>query len=205
MTTQSPFYATKQMFSQAVLVTKATTYEEWMAIPDELKAAALFVQYFDEITLAWHKTKSFYALEEDGVSTTLQYLEKNVPIIKDDQKRFSPKYIYRVAYNCMYCISHDIKRDRERWENETSNIIQYGEDTLDLFDTIESNTLEASILLTDRERFWEVVESLDPDCKKLVDILLDMPEKFKNDEKSQNLLSKLRDALGQFVPTFCEV
>lgn len=165
------FAETRKQFIMGTRYSRPLSYEEWMMIPEEHKAAVLFVQFYDEITLAWYKTKSFFVVEEDGVSTTLQYLIKNVPIIENDPKRFKSSYIYRVAYNCLYCISHDIKRDIERWEKEVSNIVCYGEDQLDLFDTISASNCNAQEEL-DKEEFWALIENMGVKTQKVVNHLL---------------------------------
>lgn len=170
----SPFYATRNLFREYLEYTGPMSYEEWLSVEDDNKAAVLFVQFFEQITLAWHKCKSFYTLEEDGVSTVLQYLIKNTPIIIDDPKRFRPAYIYKVAYNCLYCICHDIKRDRDRFENEVSNICRNGDnDELDLFDTVVSDETVSD--LVNREGFWALIQELDSsdkDVSAVIDNLL---------------------------------
>lgn len=164
------FSETRNLFIASTGYTRPVSYEEWILIPQEHKAAVLFVQFYDEITLAWYKTKSFFVLEEDGVSTMLQYLIKNVPIIENDPKRFKPSYIYKVAYNCLYCISHDIKRDIERYEKEVSNIVMSGEDQLDLFDTVVANTDIYEELR--RKEFWAIIENMGVKTQKVVNHLL---------------------------------
>jgi len=166
------FYETRNLFRNYTGYTSPLTYEQWLSVADENKAAVLYVQFFEEITLAWYKTKSFYALEEDGVSTILQYLSKNVPVLKENPNRFTSAYIYKVAYNCLYCISHDIKRDRERWEFETSNIVETGEDVLDLFDTVVSNTEEDIDDRVSRSEFWKIIETMGPETEKVINHLL---------------------------------
>lgn len=165
------FRETRNLFINYTNYTRPLSYAEWLAVPEDNKAAVLYVQFYEQITLAWYKTKSFFVLEEDGVSTILQYLVKNVPILKENSARFKPSYIYQVAYNCLYCISHDIKRDIERWENETSNIIGYGEDELDLFDTVVSNCCDADEELT-KQKFWAIIEQMGPETEKVVNHLL---------------------------------
>lgn len=160
------FKDTRNMFIDHIGYIRPLTYQEWLnAVPYEDKAAVLFVQFYDQITLAWAKTKSFFVLEEDGVSCVLDYLSrKNVDAIIEEEARFSPAYIYRVAFNCLYCISHDIQRDIDRWRFEMSNIVKYGDDELDLFDQVitEDTTHEEST----REEFWRVVEGADATSKE---------------------------------------
>ena len=122
---------------------------------DDLRAAALYVQFYEQITLAWYKVRSFYTPEEDGVSTMLQYLHKNVPIIEADPKRYSSKYIYQVAFNCLYCICHDLILERERFEREVSNIVPTNDGDVDLFDLVaDRDQLEAEMM---RNKFWNII------------------------------------------------
>ena len=201
----SPFYATRKMFRMYTGYEEPLSFEEWVEIPEDSRAAVLFVQFFDQITLAWEKCKSFYTLEEDGVSTVLQYLQKNVPIIENDPNRFSPRYIYKVAYNCMYCICHDIKRERDRWENECSNIKLHGEEELDLFDIVCSRSTD-DIFCSDefKERFWDIIEDMDKDTKTVVRELLQECGKSSriSEERRKGVICNLRDALSEFIDVF---
>lgn len=152
------FAETKNLFQSYTGYVKPLTYDEWLAVADDAKAAVLYVQFYDEITLAWYKVRSLYTPEERGVEEMCHYLIKNVPVIAKDPKRFNSRYLYRVAYNCLYCICHDIKVDKERFALERSNIVQVGDDEVDLFDAYaQSGTIEHTLAT---EAFWRVVESI---------------------------------------------
>ena len=166
------FRETKKLFIAHTGYAEPLTFEEWMATPDSNKAAVLFVQFYEEITLAWFKTKSFFIEEEDGVDTMIQYLIKNVPIIKSDKKKFTPNYIYRVAYNCLYCISHDVKRDIDRWNLEISNIVPGSEDReVNLFDLVPDGSDSFDDTLVKGE-FWAIIEDCDKSTQKVIEHLL---------------------------------
>ena len=166
----SAFVDTKNLFVNFLSYVKPYSYEEWSALPHECKAAALFVQFYSPITLAWYKVKSFYTSEEDGVSCMVQYLMKNVPIIDADPNRFNAKYIYRVAYNCLYCVCHDIKRDKDRYENEMSDQVESDDGTSSLFDTV--------VVFPDfddeitKKEFWRVVNNMGPKEQKYLNYLM---------------------------------
>ena len=170
------FYTTRNFYRDYINYENPLSYDEWLAIADDNKAAVLYVQFYDQITLAWQKVKSFYTLEEDGVSTMMDYLIKNVELIKADKKRFSPRYIYRVAFNCLYCICHDLLRPRQTFENECSNLISCGEDTLDLFDLAAANDDDdISITLMsskEDENFWKLFEDTDVDTQTVISRLI---------------------------------
>ena len=128
----------------------------------------------------------------------MQYLIKNVPVLEKDPKRFSERYIYRVAYNCLYCICHDIKVDKDRYELETSNIqATDGDDEVDLFNLVQSNfSIQTTI---NKEKFWAVVMSMDDDVLTFVDCLINktrFPAGMKS--KSASYIEKLRAALKDF-------
>lgn len=161
------FYETKIFFLES-LGRPVANYEEWMNMPSRSRAAGLYLAFYNEIMTAWNKTKSFYTLEEDGVSCILQYLEKNQPIIENDINKFSPRYIYRVAFNCLYCICHDIKRDKQRWETETSNIVSAGEDEIDLFDNYVGGNAQDSDVERARKALWDSISILGDEGEKVV-------------------------------------
>lgn len=174
------FYDTKQLYLEYTGYTKPLSYEEWNDYPSGLKAGLLYLQFYNEITLAWDKANTLDFIEaEEGVSTMLQYLEKNVSIIENNPKRFSPNYIYRVAYNCLYCICHDRKCDKDRLENETSGIVNYDGEELNLFDTIaDSHGSVENVLETDsfESQFWSIIEDAGLPAEKVMRYLLSEDE-----------------------------
>lgn len=199
----TPFYATKAMFRDYLNYTKPLSYEEWLNVSDDDKAAVLYVQFFDQIVLAWYKVKSFYTPDEDGVSTMLQYLIKNVPVIMNDKSRFTPNYIYRVASNCLYCICHDIKRDRERYDNETSNIQPSGVDgVVDLFDTVCDPECISSAIT--REAFWKAVTSLDlsDEMYEFVMSLADVTAPKRLNDEKRAIIAQLKVVLEPFIEIY---
>lgn len=113
------FKETLNLFKPALEGESYDSYWEWMLIPDKLKAAALYIQFYDQITLAWAKTMKPFIEEETAISTLMQYLIKNVDIIKENRKRYTPNYIYKIAFNAFYPLGR-IKRDIENWSHRRS-------------------------------------------------------------------------------------
>lgn len=166
------FYETKKLFTDYIQYTKPLSYVQWLALNDDHKAAALYVQFFNEIILAWNKVKSYDGDDDEAVETVLQYLIKNTEIIKKNPDRFKASYIYRVAYNCLYCICHDRKCDKERREFEISAIQCDSQgDEFNLLDSFirDSDSVEYEI---DKHLFWAIIEDLDVDSKTLVDTII---------------------------------
>ena len=162
------FYSTKQNFTEVLGWAGKISYPEWMELKEDVKAAALFLNFYEPIMTAWNKVKSFYTLEEDGVSTMLQYLQKNVPIISKEPKKYTPNYIYRVAFNCLYCICHDLQGERLRYENEKSNIAQMGHgEEIDLFGFVPDKKTSNFDGMADVKKFWDTIEALGPKAVKV--------------------------------------
>ena len=215
------FYQTKVLLREFAQYEKALTYEEWMEAPDECKAAILYVQFYDQITLAWSKTKRSYVDINDGVSEVLQYLNKNVEKIKDNGKRFTPAYIYKVAWNCLSCLcwdDPDYNRRRRVYDNEMSNIVGYGEDELDLFDTFTDDEEEreqmfdtdgAMLKLANATMIWDIVEDMGKKAKYVVANLLgekSYPPKELNsvsEEETEEIIAELKVRLARFADVFC--
>lgn len=168
------FYATRNIFRNYINYERPLTFEEWSSIDDDKKAAVLYVQFFDQITLAWYKLKTDAAIEEDCVSEVLMYLIKNVPVIESNPSRFKPSYIYKVVYNCIYCKSIDPYKGqtaKTSWFNNTcSQFVQKGDEIVDIFDEI-SNTEDIDVTAA-REHFWAIIEDMGDDVIAIVENIL---------------------------------
>lgn len=202
------FYETRKIYREYLNFTSPYTFEQWMNLPQDHKAVALYVNFFDVIVSAWYKTKSFYASEQEGVETICQYLLKNVPIIEASEgKKYNPKYIYRVAYNCLYCISHDRLCDKLKWELETSNICNGPDGEIDMFDSFLSDPeVFEDEKYFDRVRFWKVIESVSPDAMIICGQMLDggkLPKGMSRKHRKE-VIDNLCKALEEFKTAFYE-
>ena len=158
-------------FRQIAGYTRPMTWEEWTALSDtDTMTAALYCQFYDQITLAWYKARADFVADEDGLSCVLQYLIKNVPLIQAEEAKFTPAYIYRVAYNCMDCLRY-IQRDINRSNTETTNVVVFDGEELDLCDLVphEDISYEAS---QDKAAFWSIIASMGPEAEKVVNFLV---------------------------------
>ena len=101
------FKSTLELFEPAVKATRINIkkYEGFVAMPDDLKAATLFVNFYNQITLAWSKCKRPQIEDELAVSTVMQYLIKAVPLILWQRDRYTERYIYTTAFNCLWCLT----------------------------------------------------------------------------------------------------
>lgn len=198
---ESAFYATRTLF-RTVVGYEPWSYDEWLSLDNDYKAAALYVTFFDQITLAWSKAKSFYVVDEDGVSELMKYLIKNTPIIANDKKKFSAAYIYKVAYNCMYCVSRDIKRDRDAYENNVPQYVHVGDDVLDLFDTVVDATHPTEVM--DKRKFWSIIDEQPWDTKAMIVKILEggsLPAGIPM-KRRKAIMEELKEVFAAYKPLF---
>lgn len=165
------FKETLNRFRSFLNVDSCLTWEQWVDLKDtDRQVAALYVQFYDQITLAWFKAKADFVPDEDGVSCVLQYLNKNVEVIINDESRFTPAYIYRVSYNCMDCLRF-VQRDINRSKSETTNVTYYDGEELDLCDLFPHQDLDYDERKT-KELFWAIIKDMGVETEKVVNYLL---------------------------------
>lgn len=205
------FYETRRIFASSVPEHVPQSYESWITVPDDYKAAVLYVDFFDQITMAWYRLKTPAAVEEECVSEVLLYLQKNVEKIAQDKKRFTPAYIYRICYNCIYCKSVDPysgQTAKNSWHNNTcSNLVSVGDDVLDLFDTVPSEISVANGVEAEEGSsvFNTLIsEQTDPETKIILAEILDNKRRSKkvSDERRTQILLNLRETFSSFYEMY---
>ena len=155
-----------------------------MLIPHNLKAAALYVNFYQEITLAWKKYQLPHIEEETAVSTVIQYLIKNVDIIENDKRRYTPNYIYQLAKNAIYPLGRiqcniEYYRRRCSWYDSDDAIFtlwtlgDMGDNNFEPWcsEKVVDNTdvLDQVIERGYSDAFWEVVRNLNDEESDLID------------------------------------
>ena len=176
MATNYQFIQTRNMFKDYLTgYPKNPDYATWSKADPDDKAALLFVTFYQEITLAWFNAISsrniVYISQEDGVSTILQYLMKNVEKIDEDAKRYTPQYIYQVAFNCLLGLCNTRGTEQKRCASEVSNEYREGDKELDFFDLVPSNDedLETAKI---KEAVWEIIRKMGPKAEKVANHLI---------------------------------
>ena len=173
------FIQTRDMFREYLSnYPKELTYEEWKNADSEDQAALLFINFYQEVTLAWYNAivsrDIAYVTQEDGISTVLQYLMKNVEYIQADSKKYSKQYIYRVCYNCIGCLPRSVT-ESNRNECEISN--EYveesvtGEVSINLWDLVPSEDEDMETQET-KEAIWNIIRHMGPKAEKVVNHLI---------------------------------
>ena len=137
----------------------------------------------------------------------MQYLQKQVPLLREDSKRYTQAYIYRVAFNCLDCCTYATAKRRFEYANMQSNEIDVDGDTLDLFDLTASRDATAEELVDEiftdagRDEFWDIIESIDAKnnnstATNIVNALLQGKEyKRGNAETNAKILEQIQELL----------
>lgn len=193
---KNQFQETKDRFMAATsFVRYPLTYDEWMSLVDELKAAALFVNFYAQIIVAWQKwDRTCYLEEEDAVGTVIQYIVKNVDKIKDDRKRYTPNYIYTVAYNALTGFCRVAGR---QWYYTTfmSNTFDLDDGEHDMFDIIED-----TVDCFRSSRFRKVISAMNDTQKAIISHLIWNTKLEKTERKSEKeIMEQLRETLKEFI------
>ena len=169
----SQFYNTYSLFYDYLSHLQfPITFDQWMALDESDRAAALYVNFHKEISLAWYKNRFSYVEEEEGVSTVLQYLVKNSEIIAKDPRKFSGAYIYRVCANCIYCL-RNVKRnaDAEKY-NLYSEITDTNNDiNINLYDLVPYQDDPIEVVQA-KEAIWDIISKMGPKAEKVANHLI---------------------------------
>ena len=185
--TMNIFKDTYMMFKQAIdcYSYDLSSYYEWKQLPKSMRAAGLYVQFYEQITLAYYKNKKSYPFieEETAVETVIQYLMKNVDKIIWQKSRYTPNYIYTVAFKAIYPLGR-IRRDledyqRRRTDCELNEYMMY-EDAVNL--RFAETHIPKEEMLTDS--LEDIYESAQLEHDIYIEIL-------KLSEKEQEYIEKL--------------
>lgn len=177
---------------------RSMTFEDWDKADADDKAALLYVIFYPEITQAWTNAIDgfgvVYVPQEDGVSTVLQYLMKNVDKISADKERYSPKYIYRVAYNCLVLLGVTRRTDKQRSSSELSNEYTDGDKTVNLWDLVPSRDDDIETQKT-KEAIWNIIHHMGPKAEKVVNHLINPSDTIHkvSDKSSERPTDRLAD------------
>lgn len=178
------FNETRKYFFSVTNITEPLSYSEWMDLSDSDKIAALYLQFYSEITLAYSKVKTYYSDGTGAVEELLMYLVKNVPKIEEDEKKFSPRYIYRVAFNCLYCYCIEKPAPKNIADNEISeNYVTNTSDDINV-SLIDLNSNSWTSIDSELEsqhkdellaEFWRCMENVDMSTEIIINKYFNVP------------------------------
>lgn len=180
------------------------SYAIWLTIPESLKAAALYVQFYPEIMTALVKSTSEYIPDEDLLSFLLQYLQKNVD--KMTIKKYNGAYIYRIAYNCMAAPRRNVVPQKRFAVEVPQYCVTADGEQLDRFDTcVDSEYSDIADAIADKE-FWSIIQNATPEVREVIYSLLGrtkLPKYIKKKQKIE-IIKQLRRTFIKFRPQYCD-
>lgn len=190
---KNQFAMTREMFANATTAYKfPMSYEDWMNVPEDYKCAALFVNFYDQIVLAWQKQKTYFLEDEDAVSIVIQYLLKNVDKIKADRKRYTAAYVFTVACNAIIGFTRPAPR-RDYYDNYQSQYFTDNEgNEKDIFEILEDD-----VDRFDAEKFGAIVESLDSADFELFMYLIHNKLSGRKTKQYADALKRLREVFAE--------
>jgi hypothetical protein len=216
------FAQTRQMFSEYTGVSSPISYEDWVQQSEDMKAAILFVNFYEQITFAWFKTANEHLYEEYGVDEAVSICSKlcgasfkriqsntNTKSVMTPDT-FKPSYIYRVMKNAFDCLTYtknitkfDYIPDCEYApKNRIDNRSQYFTDASgveqDIFDITGEDYDPLEVI--ESERLKSLIEEAE-DCEEtqyIMDRLLRYDERM-NEAKDLDTLNKVKEARAKFV------
>ena len=186
----SPFISTKQMFVEYLTgYSFPISFETWLASDEEEKAALLFVNFYDQIVLAFSRSNAAYVLSEDAVSTILMVLTKNATIlqtVENGEKRFTPNYFYTVAWGAFYSLVRSIA-NKSRDEHEICNEIENSDSdvSINLFDFAPSHD-DTCEMRQAKEAVWDIIAHMGPKAEKVVNHLINPKDTLHKISKSSS-------------------
>lgn len=165
------FKATKSMFMGAFdRKMFPLSFEDWDRLDTDLKAAALFINFYREITLAWDSYVNAPITGEAAVSEVLDVLMKNVHIISNAPERYTPQYIYHISKIKILGAVRPICVN-QIYNSEISNIAYADDNEVDLFDLCPYED-EPYEVAQAREALWAILEGMGPKALKVADHII---------------------------------
>lgn len=221
----SPFISTKKMFKEYLTgYSFPISYETWLASDEEEKAALLFVNFYDQIVLAFSKSNADYVVSEDAVSTILMVLVKNATILQtvdNAKKRFTPSYFYTVAWGAFYSLVRSIA-NKARNEHEICNEVEDSNNDVlvNLYDLVPSVDDSYEIRQA-KEAVWDIIAHMGPKAEKVANHLINgdtlkavrkssseystdrLADVFVTPAEYNSIIDVLKIQLAPYVEFFC--
>lgn len=208
---ENEFSTTYNLFKEAFDGTDfqfPISYEVWRGMPYDMQSAALFVNFYTTIVLAWKRLRTPATVDADCVSEIMVYLQKNVPKIMEYPKRFTEPYIYRVVYNCIYYYTitpyTSTTGVNGYFRNTITNIAVSDDGEFDLFETL---CFDEDYYLTIPERdleyseMWKIINNLDEKSKLVVYGFMDGRTRIDGvpAKERKKIVENLKELFAQFL------
>ena len=209
--TSSQFRATKRMLLSGTFSKSQfpMEYSTWMELDADYKAAALFVNFYRVIVLAWSKFNKPVITTDVAVSAILDKLQHIIPALMDTRVNskqnqtygflaYTEPYIYTACYRAILDESKGVLVNL-RYHLETSNEASdwTEDDVIDLFDLIGYYDEPIEDVRT-REALWTIIENMGPKALKVVDHLINGSSLRKSHKGDGDLLADVSVSADEY-------
>ena len=177
-------YATKQRYQEATPdVVYPITYAEWKKLPEEYKASALFVTFFDAIAKAVNKRSYVSISGSDVISAIMStLLTRSIKTIENDPKTYTAAYISRITQNAIIdCDKRDPEKQISALSMSNLRDDMFGEE-YDYFDTIADDSISRTVA----HIIWENWDTLSNEAQNYVTHVLQNRKIPAADKKQLN-------------------
>ena len=196
------FKKTKELYEAATpYVRYPLTYAEWLELPEEVKASALFVTFYNQIMYIVNRMDNYTYPEETKITYIVTRLLNKVDSLKRKPQ------LYKTTYICEWTKQAIIERGRQLWDNEYRkhcvSVITEKQDLdntdfiTNIYDITESDEeyepLTIKALHETRDMMEDLLRKNDPDLTRTLYILINgkkPPIRFKR--KYYMILAELR-------------
>lgn len=165
------FLETKKTFMSVFSGMKfPISYEQWNNLSSDLKAAALYVNFYDYITWTWCSFDKVSISDDYAVSVVIKYIMKNVSIVESDPARYSGAYFRTVAFNS---ILGAMRPKFNEYNILASNLIydENTDDVIDLYDIIGKDDDPYEVIKA-QEALWDIIAHMGPKAEKVANHLI---------------------------------
>lgn len=202
------FIETKKRFEASTPnVIYPITYQEWLTLPHEFKASALFVTFFEQMLLAAKKFSSPNIVQEDVISALMFKLIQVVDTVQKDAKKYTTAYLYTIAKNALIDYNRVIS-NKNYWENTQSNIQVNSNDMddteYDIFDSLctpdsEQDPLMLKSIAETGRKLMILLNSNNDTIIKVIEYLLGQKKTLSKNVKRDlpTILSELREFFSE--------
>ena len=205
------FNKTKKVYMAAMPnVNFPITYTEWMELPDNLKEAALFVNFMPVIINIVSKNNTQFTCEEDMISAITYALTTSaVNNIKGHPEKFTNAYMGTVIDHAIIYYFRRLYFPTRFNSDNISNIqVDENNHEYDIFETlIDSDDFGKKSALSKVEQIINShIAELDPDTMSLINGLLKknkIPAYIRN--KAPEIMADLRKLLAEPASYFTDI
>ena len=200
------FSDTRAMFREYFDGKDTYSYVEWKHLPEDCKAAALYLNFYDTIMTSLYKARVCRPVpgdDADLVSAALEKCEHVIAVLDEQPEKYTRGYMSLVMYNILGSELNQLISSRQKQFNvfqcfnfsETSDVVEADSDKN--YNMIETASTED---ILDAQRIKKII---DDQPEYVQDIIEKIINGGKLGKKQQQIIPYLQEIFSEFDPAFC--